>query len=725
MRSINEISESVRRDERISAEDALKLWREAPLWLLGELATERKERVSGKEVYYNRNVHLEPTNICLFNCEFCSFRRREGDKDAWYMSLDDIESRAKELQGSDITEVHIVGGVHPKHDLDTYCAMIRRVKSALPDVTVKAYTAVEIFYMIRNEGISVVEGLKRLKEAGMECIPGGGAEIFDAELRKKICPEKCSSEEWLAVHRAAHNMGIATNCTMLYGHIESIEQRIDHLERLRSLQDEAPGFDAFIPLKYHSHGNRLSEAGECSVEDDLRTIALSRIFLDNIPHIKAYWVSYGKATTEMALAFGADDIDGTIGDTTKIYSMAGGVERPTMSVEELEAMVESVGFVPVERDSHYNPVERNTEFAPHTPHFETVVEHNEPQQTIKESNSMAQKRETTKPQTTAHKPASKSKPQTKRTASPKSKSDKKEDLINLAKRYPVIANIVLIGIVGLMLIIAVHIGLKVGTRHNRTIEVPNFMGISIDEAEKIARKSDLNLIVRDSIFDVDLPGGTIVDQLPKTSTVRDVTVKPGRKVYVTVNAYTRRMVDVPYVAKQTLRQALNQIERSGLTVAKLVYEPDMTSTDYVIKQSINNVEILPTTDKRVAVGSGVTLHISYQQKEQYTYTPRLVGLSLQQAKNTLWDGGLNLKQVVYDDSVEDLIARRKARVYKQSSKIGTSLRRGSEITLYLTCDEALADSMSIIATEQLREIEKQRIKALEEQEKSKEEESEL
>jgi aminodeoxyfutalosine synthase len=725
MRSINEISESVRRDERISAEDALKLWREAPLWLLGELATERKERVSGKEVYYNRNVHLEPTNICLFNCEFCSFRRREGDKDAWYMSLDDIEARAKELQGSDITEVHIVGGVHPKHDLDTYCAMIRRVKSALPDVTVKAYTAVEIFYMIRNEGISVVEGLKRLKEAGMECIPGGGAEIFDAELRKKICPEKCSSEEWLAVHRAAHNMGIATNCTMLYGHIESIEQRIDHLERLRSLQDEAPGFDAFIPLKYHSHGNRLSKAGECSVEDDLRTIALSRIFLDNIPHIKAYWVSYGKATTEMALAFGADDIDGTIGDTTKIYSMAGGVERPTMSVEELEAMVESVGFVPIERDSHYNPVERNTEFAPHTPHFETVVEHNEPQPTIKESNSMAQKRETTKPQTTARKPASKSKPQTKRTASPKSKSSKKENLINFAKRYPVIANIVLIGIVGLMLIIAVHIGLKVGTRHNRTIEVPNFMGISIDEAEKIARKSDLNLIVRDSIFDVDLPGGTIVDQLPKTSTVRDVTVKPGRKVYVTVNAYTRRMVDVPYVAKQTLRQALNQIERSGLTVAKLVYEPDMTSTDYVIKQSINNVEILPTTDKRVAVGSGVTLHISYQQKEQYTYTPRLVGLSLQQAKNTLWDGGLNLKQVVYDDSVEDLIARRKARVYKQSSKIGTSLRRGSEITLYLTCDEALADSMSIIATEQLREIEKQRIKALEEQEKSKEEESEL
>ena len=164
--------------------------------------------------------------------------------------------------------------------------MIRRVKRALPHVTVKAYTAVEIFYMIRRDEISVVEGLRRLQEAGMECIPGGGAEIFDEQLRAKICPDKCSSEEWLAVHRAAHNMGLATNCTMLYGHIETFEQRIDHLERLRKLQDEAPGFDAFIPLKYHSRGNRLSEAGESSVEDDLRTIAISRIFLDNIPHIK-------------------------------------------------------------------------------------------------------------------------------------------------------------------------------------------------------------------------------------------------------------------------------------------------------------------------------------------------------------------------------------------------------------------------------------------------------
>ena len=711
MRSINDISESLRRGERITADDALKLWREAPLWLLGELATERKEKMSGKEVYYNRNVHLEPTNICLFNCEFCSFRRREGDKDAWYMSLDDIEARAMELRGTDITEVHIVGGVHPKHDLDTYCAMIRRVKRALPHVTVKAYTAVEIFYMIRNDGISIVEGLRRLKEAGMECIPGGGAEIFDAELRKKICPEKCSSEEWLAVHRAAHNMGIPTNCTMLYGHIETLEQRIDHLERLRNLQDEAPGFDAFIPLKYHSRGNRLSEAGECSVEDDLRTIAISRLFLDNIPHIKAYWVSYGKATTEMALAFGADDIDGTIGDTTKIYSMAGGVERPTMSVEELEEMVRGVGFIPIERDSHYNRVERNSDTTPHYQNIETKAEKPKSQPITEEVSDMATKNQATKPTSST----TKSKPKAKAKSS-NTKSSKAASAVSRLKRYPILANIVYIGIVGIALILAVYIGLKAGTRHDRVIEVPNFMGMAIEDAEGVARKSDLNLIVRDSIFDVDLPGGTIVDQLPKTSTVRDVTVKPGRKIYVTVNAYTRRMVEVPYVAKQTLRQALNQIERSGLTISKLVYEADMTSTDYVIKQKIGNKEIHPTTQQRVAVGTGVTLHVSYQQQEQYTHTPRLVGLSLQQAKNTLWDNGLNLKNVVYDDSVEDLIARRKARVYKQSSKIGSSQRRGSEVTLYLTCDEALADSMSVIAAEELKEIEKQRRKALEERE---------
>lgn len=708
MLTINDISDAVRRGERISAEAAMMLWREAPLWLLGELATARKRQMSGQTVYYNRNVHLEPTNICLFNCEFCSFRRREGDADAWYMSLDDIEARARELVGTDITEVHIVGGVHPKHDLDTYCAMIRRVKGVLPHVTVKAYTAVEIFYMIRHEGVSIVEGLRRLKEAGMECIPGGGAEIFDAELRKKICPDKCSAEEWLAVHRAAHNMGIATNCTMLYGHIESLEQRIDHLERLRTLQDEAPGFDAFIPLKYHSRGNRMSDAGECSVEDDLRMIAIGRIFLDNIPHIKAYWVSYGRATTEMALMFGADDIDGTIGDTTKIYSMAGGVARPTMSVAELEAMVTAAGFHPVERDSHYNAVVRgeddeagdtDEEDAP-TPSVVTEVKEQDMQKrTDTKTKTPAAKRHATKP----------------RRSGAKSSEGLFSRVMSFRKRYPILANMVFIGIFALMLLICLSVGLKRGTRLGSTIEVPNLLGMDVDDARGVLEREDLQIVVRDSIFDVDLPGGTIVDQLPRTSSVREVTVKPGRKIYVTINAYSRRMVDVPFVAKQTLRQALNQIERSGLTISKLVYEPDMTSTDYVLRQYVDRREIQPTTSRKCPVGTGVTLTVSYRRDEQMVYTPRLVGLSLQQAKGVLWDNGLNVGRVVYDDSVEDLIAQRKARVYRQSQSLGTMLNRGDEVTLYLSCDENLVDSMNVIASRDLKSFEEQRRKALAEQ----------
>lgn len=729
MRNINEIADAVRRDERITRDDALTLWHEAPLWLLGELATERKRRASGQNVYYNRNVHLEPTNICLFNCEFCSFRRREGDKDAWYMSLEDIEARAAELKGTDITEVHIVGGVHPKHDLDTYCAMIRRVKRQLPHVTVKAYTAVEIFYMIRHEGISVVEGLRRLKEAGMECIPGGGAEIFDAELRAKICPEKCSAEEWLAVHRAAHNMDIATNCTMLYGHIESIEQRIDHLDRLRRLQDEAPGFDAFIPLKYHSHGNRLSEAGECSTEEDMRTIAISRIFLDNIPHIKAYWVSYGKATTEMALAFGADDIDGTIGDTTKIYSMAGGIERPTMSVEELEAMVTATGYNPVERDSHYNPVPRRRSAPPAPKEVEeAVVVNNDTKEHTKNKTTMSNtKIEQPKPQTKA---TVKAEPKPKST--PKSARGRKgaktqggfiERVKHFYGRFPIISHMILIALFGLLLLLTLYFGLNIGTRHGNVIKVPSLLGMNIEDARHEAHDKELNIIVRDSIFDVNLPGGTIVDQLPRTSEVRDVTVKPGRKIYVTINAYNRRMVEVPYVAKQTLRQALNQLERSGLTIKELIYEADMTSTDYVLRESVEEHEVTPTSSIKTAVGTGVTLTVSYHRDEQYTTVPRLVGLNLQQAKNSIWDSGLNVGKVVYDESVEDLIARRTTRVYKQSQSLGTSLRRGSEVTLYLTCNMELVDSLAKVADREAKNYEEQRRKALEKQRRAEREES--
>ena len=297
MRHIDDIAAKVRRAERIDDAEAARLWREAPLWLLGELATAAKQRVSGDKVYYNRNFHIEPTNRCVFNCRFCSYRRPAGDPEAWDYTMDEIEQIARERQGKGITEVHIVGGVHPDHGLDYYTDMIRRVKAILPGAAVKAFTAIELSYMIRKAGLTTEEGLRQLKQAGMDAIPGGGAEIFDERIRQRICPEKGSTAEWLGVHEAAHRLGIPTNATILYGHVEELRHRINHLRRLRELQDLTGGFNAFIPLKYRNFGNPMSEIGEVSVIEDLRMLAMSRIYLDNIPHIKAYWVMYARSTT--------------------------------------------------------------------------------------------------------------------------------------------------------------------------------------------------------------------------------------------------------------------------------------------------------------------------------------------------------------------------------------------------------------------------------------------
>jgi aminodeoxyfutalosine synthase len=269
--------------------------------------------------------------------------------------MEEIVEMVERRRDSGATEVHIVGGVDTSHDIYYYVEMIRRIKQTMPSLCVKAFTAVELNYMIKHAGLSLEQGLQLLKEAGMESIPGGGAEIFAPEIRQEICPQKGSAEQWIALHRAAHSIGIDSNATMLYGHIESIEHRIDHLMRLRQLQDQTGGINAFIPLKYRSAHNQLSYLGETTVTDDLRTLAMSRLILDNIPHIKAYWVMYGKTTTELALAFGADDIDGTIDDSTKIYSMAGADDlRPTMSVEDIERICRNAGFRAVERDTHYN-----------------------------------------------------------------------------------------------------------------------------------------------------------------------------------------------------------------------------------------------------------------------------------------------------------------------------------------------------------------------------------
>ena len=357
MQKWEEIALRVRAGERLSSQDALTLWQDAPLWRIAELAVERKEQISGDKVYYNRNFHLEPTNLCVFNCKFCSFRRTKSSPEAWDHSMEELEQIVRSYVGKGVTEVHIVGGVHPEHGLEYYCDMIRRVKAILPKVAVKAFTAIELAYMIRNAGLTVEQGLKMLIEAGMEAIPGGGAEIFDEKIRAEICPDKGSTAEWFEVHRTAHELGIKSNATMLYGHVESIEHRIDHLMRLRELQDQTSGLNAFIPLKYRNFGNSMSEIGETTLMDDLRTLAMSRLILDNVPHIKAYWVMYGKQTTELALKFGADDVDGTIDDSTKIYSMAGADDqKPRMTIDEIRQMAKRAGYRAVERDTLYNEI---------------------------------------------------------------------------------------------------------------------------------------------------------------------------------------------------------------------------------------------------------------------------------------------------------------------------------------------------------------------------------
>lgn len=743
MESLSQIVDMVRRGDRIDAAEAVRLWREAPLWLLGSLAAERKRAVSGDEVYYNRNIHIEPSNICVFDCEFCSFRRAEGDADAWSLTLDQIEQRAREAAASDPTEVHIVGGVHPDHDLDFYCEAIRRVKRALPSAAVKAFTAVELLYMIRKAGLSVARGLERLRESGMEAIPGGGAEIFDERLRERICPEKGTAEEWLAVHRIAHRMGIPTNATMLYGHVETIEQRVDHLDRLRRLQDEAPGFDAFIPLKYRSRHNRLSHAGECGVDEDLRTMAMCRIFLDNIPHIKAYWVAYGKPTAELALSFGADDLDGTIDDSTKIYSMAGGDERPSMSVGEIESVISAAGMRPVERDTHYRPVaatrqreisaisrqtaprigcepvsessKKNAAAAAPAKDFAAAVPATPaptaattsrvsaaavsvPVPAASDANARPDRKpknekiRTDNMENTDTKPR---RPVTGRSARTRANDSRRGLLFKLddmRRRYPVVAHTIYIMLTILCMVVVLSFGLDKGTRHDKSIVVPNFVGMDIDDARREADRMDLRIVVQDSIFDSDLAGGTVVEQLPRHGDRRAVEVKPGRKIYLTINAYNRRMVTVPYVAKQSLRQAKNQLERAGLTIRELVYETDMVATDYVLREEINGRQIMAaSTPVTVPYGTGVTLYVSCQPDRPSRVVPKLIGMRLSQAQSTLWDNGLNVGKVEYDASVKDFKDRREAKVYKQSLHQNQGARPGARISLWLTVDGEAVD----------------------------------
>ena len=354
-KTFRNIAEKVSSGARISPEEGLQLYTSASLPLLGVLSSIVRTRKNKRYAFYNRNFHIEPTNKCIYNCRFCSYHKPEGDPESWEYSHDQMLEIVKSFDNKQVTEVHIVGGVHPSYDLHYYGTLIRKIRQYSPSLHIKAFSAIELDYMTEKAGMSIEDGLKALIDYGLDSIPGGGAEIFDEELRKLICKEKSSSEKWLEIHETAHRLGLASNATMLYGHIETYAHRIDHMERLRKLQDRTGGFNAFIPLKYKKANNSMEYLGEVSIIEDLKNYAVARIFLDNIPHIKAYWPMIGQETASLSLSFGADDMDGTIDDTTKIYSMAGaGEKNPAMTSAGLRKIIQEAGYEPVERDSLYN-----------------------------------------------------------------------------------------------------------------------------------------------------------------------------------------------------------------------------------------------------------------------------------------------------------------------------------------------------------------------------------
>lgn len=350
--NIKEIAIKVIDGKRITPDEGISLYCEADTSLLALLADQVRKRLVGEYVFYNRNVHIEPTNICVYDCKFCSYSHHQS-KESWELTVDEMVNTVVNL-GDEITEVHIVGAVHPGRDIYYYAGLIQKVHEARPLLHIKAYTAIEIEYMAKKSGLNFEQGLQLLKDAGLNSLPGGGAEIFDDKIREQICGKKSSTEAWLEIHETAHKLGIPTNATILYGHVEEFEHRIHHMELLRQLQDRTGGFNAYIPLKFKNKNNEMSYIEEVSFIEDLRNYAVSRIYLDNIPHLKAYWPMIGKELAALSLSFGVDDLDGTINDSTKIYSLAGAGENPSISSEEIRQLILKARRVPAERDSVYN-----------------------------------------------------------------------------------------------------------------------------------------------------------------------------------------------------------------------------------------------------------------------------------------------------------------------------------------------------------------------------------
>jgi aminodeoxyfutalosine synthase len=350
------IAQKVIDKSRITPEEALVLYEKGDIAYLGALANYIREERFGDQTFFNRNFHIEPTNVCVFSCAFCAYSKLyKHREEGWELSIEQMMHIVKKYDGIPVTEVHIVGGVHPKLDLSFFCDLLRQIHAYRPDLHLKGFTAVELDYMFRKSKLTRQEGLQQLKDAGLQSLPGGGAEIFAPAIRKQICEDKIDGAGWLDIHKTAHQLGMHSNATMLYGHIEHYTDRIDHMNQLRLLQDETKGFNCFIPLKFRNQDNDMSHIPETTLIEDIKAYAIARIFLDNFAHVKAYWPMLGRNHAQLMLNFGVDDLDGTIDDSTKIYSMAGSEEQnPAMSTEQLCSLITDAKRIPVERDSIYN-----------------------------------------------------------------------------------------------------------------------------------------------------------------------------------------------------------------------------------------------------------------------------------------------------------------------------------------------------------------------------------
>jgi len=349
------IEEKVERGERLSRDECIGLYESDDIFAIGRMANHVRERKNGNSAYFIVNRHINPTNVCANRCRFCAFSRSADAPDAYVMPVDEIRQRAEECRGTGVTEIHIVGGLHPTLPFSYYVDAVRAVRSALPDAHIQAFTAVEIAYFAELAGLSVEDTLRRLMAAGLDSLPGGGAEVFASRVRDELCPEKLSGSEWLEVMSTAHRLGLRSNATMLYGHVETVEERVDHLLALRELQDETGGFLSFIPLAFHAENTDIPAPPTRSVVDDLKALAVGRIALDNFDHVKAFWIMLGVKLAQVSLSFGVDDIDGTVVEE-RITHAAGATTPQALSREELVALIREAGRDPVERDTVYNPV---------------------------------------------------------------------------------------------------------------------------------------------------------------------------------------------------------------------------------------------------------------------------------------------------------------------------------------------------------------------------------